>query len=1076
MDLLNDFELLKSVFEDIPEGVLVLDDEDKIFGSNTISQFIFGYSQDEFEQKAIDELIPSFLAKINNGQTTLWGLSKSKKTEKSIKTWGTKKDGSQVPLELKWIKKKINGQRANLIFIRDITAEELMAQEFRAKAAKHAALLEAHPDMVFVLNYKGEYLDFYIPENREAPIPREQIIGSNLGKVFPPKRFPKLHTAFKRSIAKRKNQEMEFQMKENGQKYYEARFIPANNHSILGIIREVTKGKQLENELRNEKERLQRYLNMAASMFVVISRDHTIRLVNEKACEILGWDREQLLGKDWFRNCIPKEERKTIRKMFDDIMEGRRSLEEYYENHIISKDGRKRLIRWRNTVLTDASGNTIASLSSGVDITERKATLDMLHLRNRALEAAGNGILIADALQPDTPIIFSNAAFQKMTGYSEEEVLGRNCRFLQNDDRDQEAIAIMKNAIDKGEECQVELRNYKKDGTRFWNNLTITPVHDKKGNLTHFIGVQSDITQRKQEEQLKDKVRHILEMAAKNSPLQEIAKEIIEGIEEHIDDSFASISVVTGNTLQMLAAPNLPESFVNEINGVSIGPKKCSCSMVVHSKKEVIVENIAVSEHWQAFRELALQNNIRAGWSIPIMDSQGAVLGTFAIYAGQTRSPKQRELEVVKDMAQLTGLTIEHHMVKKDLEHSQRQLKNYADSLENRVLERTDELRKTIDQLIETNQKLTEQTQLAKTNQEMFSAIAKNFPKGVIMVFDANMEFVFIEGEELARIDLGRDDFEGKNITELSIFSENRMKRIKSDIQKTLNGQHLSFEIDYGTEVYAVNSAPLYAEEDTVLALFVYSNITEQKRVETEIRKNLKKEKELSELKSRFVSMASHEFRTPLSAILSSAILIEKQNAPDKVEKRKKYVNQIKSNVRNLVIILNDFLSLGKLEEGKTISQPEYFNLLELTRSLILEMTTDKKEMHKIELKHEGKPTLVFLDPKLIRHILINLISNAMKYSKIDTSVLVGLVFRNDSVSIQVKDEGMGIPIGEQEHLFERFFRARNADNIQGTGLGLHIVKQYTELMGGEVGFTSKEGMGTTFTLTFPIKATVEAE
>ncbi len=260
----------------------------------------------------------------------------------------------------------------------------------------------------------------------------------------------------------------------------------------------------------------------------------------------------------------------------------------------------------------------------------------------------------------------------------------------------------------------------------------------------------------------------------------------------------------------------------------------------------------------------------------------------------------------------------------------------------------------------------------------------------------------------------------------------------------------------------------MQAPDDSIWALFVYSNITEQKHVEKEIRRNLEKERELSELKSRFVSMASHEFRTPLSAILSSAILIEKQNAPDKVEKRKKYVDQIKSNVRNLVVILNDFLSLGKLEEGKTISQPELFNIMELTGALIEEMTVDKKEVHRFVLEHKGESRAVFLDPKLIRHVLINLLSNAMKYSSLDSTITVSVVFEEDTVEINITDEGIGIPVNEQEHLFERFFRARNAENIQGTGIGLHIVKQYTELMGGEVSFKSIENKGTTFTMRFP--------
>ncbi|WP_222983385.1 PAS domain S-box protein [Flagellimonas meishanensis] len=822
-----------------------------------------------------------------------------------------------------------------------------------------------------------------------------------------------------------------------------------------------------------ETEKLAHYLNSAASMFVVIDRDHKIKQVNHKTCEILGYQKEELLGKDWFEACLPNSERNTVLRLFDDTMDGNRPLEEYYENHIVTKQGKKRLIRWRNTILRDEKGRAVASLSSGVDITENKATLDMLHLRNRALEAASNSILIVDATKPDMPIIFCNTAFQKMTGYSEDEILGKNCRFLQSDDRDQKAIATMRKAISKGKGCQVELRNYRKDGSLFWNQLTITPVNDNNGKLTHFIGVQRDITERVQEEQLKDQVRQVLEMAAQDGPLRKVAEEIIRGVEAYLDSGKAVIYSVNPETekLEAFAAPNVPKPLLVGIEGVPVGTKKCSCSTAAHLKKEVIVENIATSEEWTELKGLALENNIGASWSFPIVDSAEVVSGTFTVYLDQPRKPNKKELEVVKDMVKLSGLVMERHTIKRELKESRKQLQEYADSLEKKVLTRTAELRKTVLKLVDTNQRLAEQTELARTNQEIFSAIAQNFPKGVIFVFNAAMEFVFIEGEELSRIDLSQDDFRGKHIDDVSIFSEHRMNRIKDDIQKTLDGEHLSFEIDYGTEVYAVNSAPLQAVGDQVWALFVYSNITEQKQVEKEIRKNLQKEKELSELKSRFVSMASHEFRTPLSAILSSAILIEKQNAPDKVEKRKKYVEQIKSNVRNLVVILNDFLSLGKLEEGKTVSQPEYFNIVQLAEALIEEMTSDKKDVHSVLLQTKGEPTIVFLDPKLIRHILINLLSNAMKYSSSDTTITVTLDFKDDQVLIHIEDHGIGIPKEEQEHLFERFFRARNAENIQGTGIGLHIVKQYVELMEGEVSFVSEQDKGTTFTTKFPVKA-----
>ena len=167
-----------------------------------------------------------------------------------------------------------------------------------------------------------------------------------------------------------------------------------------------------------------------------------------------------------------------------------------------------------------------------------------LDIRNRALNAAGNGILIADALDPEMPIIYSNPAFSRMTGYRNSEVLGRNCRFLQNGDRDQPALKRLRKAIKKGSDCKVVLRNYRKDGTLFWNELTITPVYDQEQKLTHFIGVQHDVTKEKKALQLKDDIRKILEKIAMDQPLKVIANHIVRAAEAHFQGCMASITVL----------------------------------------------------------------------------------------------------------------------------------------------------------------------------------------------------------------------------------------------------------------------------------------------------------------------------------------------------------------------------------------------------------------------------------------------------------------------------------------------------------------------------------------------------
>lgn len=233
-----------------------------------------------------------------------------------------------------------------------------------------------------------------------------------------------------------------------------------------------------------------------------------------------------------------------------------------------------------------------------------------------------------------------------------------------------------------------------------------------------------------------------------------------------------------------------------------------------------------------------------------------------------------------------------------------------------------------------------------------------------------------------------------------------------------------------------------------------------------ELSQALDKEKELSDLKSRFVSMASHEFRTPLSTILSSASLMAKYTQEEEQEKRNRHIQRIKSSVHNLTDILNEFLSIGKIEDGKVVTHYSVFNVQELITNLCGELQAIAKKTQQISYRHTGD-TEVYLDITLLRNIFINLLSNAIKFSAEDGVIEVNSDVNASDIIFEVKDQGMGISKEDQEHLFERFFRAKNATNIQGTGLGLHIVGKYVELMDGHIECKSELEKGTTFTITF---------
>ena len=259
-------------------------------------------------------------------------------------------------------------------------------------------------------------------------------------------------------------------------------------------------------------------------------------------------------------------------------------------------------------------------------------------------------------------------------------------------------------------------------------------------------------------------------------------------------------------------------------------------------------------------------------------------------------------------------------------------------------------------------------------------------------------------------------------------------------------------------------------------------DITERKQAEEDIRRTIEQEKKLSQLKSQFVTMASHEFRTPLASILSSAELLEHYSHKWTEAKKLVHLHRIQSSVQHMTGLLNDVLLLGKAEAGKLQLKLSQIDLLETCRELVSEIQLATKthqiifqvESLRSDRAHLQQPETaeekftVCMDEKLLRHILTNLLSNAVKYSPDRDRVIFNLICQSEQAIFQVRDFGIGIPIEEQEQLFDSFHRAGNVGSIPGTGLGLSIVKRAVDLHRGTITMESQPDMGTTFTVTLP--------
>ncbi|UKN01484.1 PAS domain-containing sensor histidine kinase [Paracrocinitomix mangrovi] len=368
-------------------------------------------------------------------------------------------------------------------------------------------------------------------------------------------------------------------------------------------------------------------------------------------------------------------------------------------------------------------------------------------------------------------------------------------------------------------------------------------------------------------------------------------------------------------------------------------------------------------------------------------------------------------------------------------------------------------------------EKVKKRTKEVFESQKLYSAIATNFPNGTINVFDEDLNYLFVEGLELA--ELGIDTSKLIGTSYLDKIAQKLRPKLEKELREAFKGSHKDFELKHQNAYYRINAVPLSSIGETGKIdkiLVVEENITQQKMIEKQREEALQKEKQLNEMKSRFVSMASHEFRTPLSTVLSSVSLIEKYIELENFEKTEKHIGRIKNSVANLTEILNDFLSVEKLESNKSSVDKIEFNFNDFLNDVIEELKVIcKKDQHcKVDFI-EGDSTIIS-DPKILKNVLYNLISNAIKYSGEGKNIYISTSLKENKLHTSIKDEGIGIPTEDQQELFGRFFRAKNASNIKGTGLGLNIVKRYLDLLKGDITFESTLGEGSTFNFYIPIK------
>lgn len=560
-------------------------------------------------------------------------------------------------------------------------------------------------------------------------------------------------------------------------------------------------------------------------------------------------------------------------------------------------------------------------------------------------------------------------------------------------------------------------------------------------------------------------------------------------------DQHLNVTKAFGDTTAYLKA----ENFVNQLGDLL--PDEVSV-IVKAAAYRVLASNQPVT-----LTELSFPNLHAV--SIAISPFVGGTYATrqllllFTTHKGETTAPS---LLKAKDFLQLT---LEHRAgLEEKLANAEHKLElayaamNSADeneqsyneelqSANEEMLSANEELQSVNEELQTVNRQQQQiNTELSESNDDLDNYFRSN-TNGQLFV-DHNLLLKRFSPAAVKHINLRESDI-GRPLTHIT--TNIRFQSLVADIQKVmLDGQTITREAESADgRIYQVMTMP-YIRQNTNNAdgaIVSFYDITELKALlaaldisnkgltesvaamelsQEKVNRLLEKEKQMNSLKSRFVSMASHEFKTPLTAIQLSAELIGRMAEELDHPVVKKYTGIIKNAAKNLTNILNDFLSLELLETGRIDPILSEFDMVKFATDITDDMQSLAKTGQQISYRHFGKGRCVTLNPSLLKNCIINLISNAIKYSGNDSLISFSTRITSSLLTIVIRDNGIGIPREDQKHLFEAFFRAHNTGNIPGTGLGLNIVTRYTALLNGKIRFKSRLNAGTAFTITFPVR------
>jgi len=904
---------------------------------------------------------------------------------------------------------------------------------------------------------------------------------------------------------------------------------------FIAQVEDITKGKKAEEKILQQSEQIRSHneeLNLSLEQLsetseVLRKSEEKYRLLAENMSDmvsihdengnyvyvspsmerLMGYHQKEILQKNAYDFIHPhdqdrvwKENHQVLLRSEDDII---------VKYRLKRKDGSYIYVESRSKARLDKEGNLEWIQVSTRDVTERHNASQAISIKNEQINFILDNLpIILYSLDANGNTTYISGKFLDFLVGEKENVIGM-------------PLAKLLPLEEHGKQCLEDALKGKKNSwegqiATTYLKHTLVPIKNAQKEVTGVIGLTEDITLEKEVEEhlhyltsalinihdavvildakdmengvenmsisyinpaftslfgyeLQDALQHPLTMLAAS----ESDKELFEGLQESLESEqpFQKDFLAypkKGEPIWVDVSISLVKSEYNQVThcvGVlrDITDRK-KAEELLYQERQLFHEGLAVAMKWEISKNGKVTRYIS-----PNIKQYGYEIDDFVKgrvhYIHDFVHPEDRErvLEKMEDVKRrkTNKLVVDYRVLCKDktvrwvhdytvyLTLSEKEISGYGyiiDITDRKEAER--ELRATMKRELKAEQR--------------FRSIAEHFPNGWVALISTNMQIEYLGGSELPHFAAGSEIANTQSI--LTLFPPDSQEELKRAMNGALNGRPAKFDIQDGKKYYLINVVPTYSEKEEPDILMTGQDITTMKE-------SLKKEKELNDLKSRFVSMTSHQFRTPLSTIQTNIELMtrsEEYIEPDFRPKFHRYASRTKRQIERLTDLMNDILILGRIEAGRLTPNKKPVKTIPFMKDIIRQYEQISKEDRRIELEIEGTPKKVNIDTNLMNHAVGNLLSNALKYSVGERNPEVRVLFNTYNVMIEIEDFGIGIPEDDLKNLFNSFFRASNTLEIEGTGLGMVISRQIIEAHGGHIAVYSLENQGTTVTLTLP--------